>query len=304
MSRALHAALRRLLQSDSGQIAGSQLTTAQARALEELRNRTGAVGLQRSGRGVIYRVIERQILQQHLNELMPLAAAELDADLPQRAGNIGLSRSSKSGQHGHGIHYLLLKAQGTVGWHSTDSGHILDLQKATQEQGAAALTIGGNNDQSWSSDAELWLVENQALFDRLDWLPHSEAASVAWYSGHLRSCLIDWLAQQPRAPHIRLFPDYDGVGLHNYLRLRQRLGNQVSFWLMPDWEQRLRQFGNNALWQKTAVDFQAAMTRFQPMLANEPDVHQLMRAMQTHGLALEQEAIWLPVQPRSAPADS
>lgn len=300
MSRALHAALRRLLQSASGQLAGSQLTPAQARALEDLRIRTGAVGLQRSGRGVIYRVIERPILEQHLNELMPLTAAELDDDLPQRAGNIGLSRSSKSGQHGHGIHYLLLKARGAVCWHSTEHCHAFDLQQATQQQGAATLTIGGDSDQSWSSDSELWLVENQALFDRLDWLPHSAAASVAWYSGHLRSCLIDWLAQQPRAAHIRLFPDYDGVGLHNYLRLRQRLGNQVSFWLMPDWEQRLRQFGNNALWQKTATEFQAAMTGFQPLRADEPELHRLMQAMQAHGLALEQEAIWLPVQTGSA----
>lgn len=296
MSRALHAALRRLLLSASGQLAGSQLTAAQARALDELRMRTGAVGLQRSGRGVIYRVIERQILEQHLNELMPLAVAELDTDLPQRAGNIGLSRSSKTGQHGHGIHYLQLKAQGAVCWRSTEHGHTLDLQQATRQQGAATLTIGGDSDQSWSSDDELWLVENQAVFDRLDWLPYSEAASVAWYSGHLRTCLIDWLAQQPRASHIRLFPDYDGVGLHNYLRLRHRLGNQVSFWLMPDWDHRLRQFGNNALWQKTAADFQAAMTGLQPVLADEPEVHQLMRAMQAQGLALEQEAIWLPVQ--------
>lgn len=33
---------------------------------------------------------------------------------------------------------------------------------------------------SWSTDGDLWLVENQALFDRLDWMPDCDAATLAY----------------------------------------------------------------------------------------------------------------------------
>lgn len=274
---------------------GSQLTKAQRQALDEFRVRTGAVLQQRSGRGVIYRIVNRQVIEQHLNELVPLADEVMGDQPPQRAANIGRSRSSKTGQHGHDLYYLLLKARGPVQWHS-GTCLSLDLELTTRQQGTAVLTIGGDSEQDWYSDTSLWLVENQALFDRLDWLPGGDAASIVWYSGQLRTCLIDWLVQRPRAASIRLFPDYDGVGLHNYLRLRRRLGDQVSFWLMPEWEARLRQFGSNELWRKTAPDFHAALEGLQPLLEAESDLYRLMRTMQTLGLALEQEAVWLSVQ--------
>jgi hypothetical protein len=292
VSRELQAALEKLLHSDAGQVPGSQFTQAQKRAIEEFRVRTGAVSAQRSGRGVTYRVTNRTIVEQHSRDASPLSPDEIGHDIPNRAANIGRSRSSKRGSYTHAVYYLLLKAPSTSLWH-TDDGAALDVGVVTEEQGAAVIAIGGESDQSWRTEGELWLVENQALFDRLDWLPVSEAVTVAWYSGHLRNNLIDWLAERPRAAHIHLFPDYDGVGLQNYLRIRQRLGQGVSFWMMPDWEERLRRFGNNKLWQDTADEFHAAVAGLQSFLAEEPDLAHLVQVIQMQGLALEQESIWL-----------
>ena len=290
--RALATALARLLEGGSGRLAGSKLTTAQRRALDEFRARTGAVQQQRSGRGVIYLVTDRTVVERHLQELSPLDVTQQEHALPQRAANIARTRSSKAGPHGHETYYLLLKARGPVHWQS-ERGHTLDLQQATDLQGAAVLAIGGDNADDWYSASALWLVENQALFDRLDWLPGNEAASVACYGGQLRTRLLHWLQARPRAPHIHLFPDYDGVGLHNYLRIRQRLGDQVSLWMMPHWEQRLRRFGSNALWQDTARDFRAALPGLRSMAADEAPLQHLLLLMQQLGLALEQEAVWL-----------
>lgn len=292
MSRALQAALARLLQTDAGQVAASQLTIAQRQALEQFGRRTAAVRQQRSGRGVVYRLMDRGVVQHQLRELAPLTIGEMDDQLPARAANIGRSRSSKQGEHRHEVYHLLLRAVGAAFWR-TDCGHVLDLQRDSQYRGGAMLAIGGDSHQSWHTDSELWLVENQALFDRPDWLPTQQPATVAWYGGHLRNSLIDWLAERPRAAHIRFFPDYDGVGLQNYLRIRRRLGDRVSFWLIPDWERRLHRYGNNALWQGTAREFRAAIPELQPLIRQAPELQRLIRAMQTSGLALEQEAVWL-----------
>ena len=243
-----------------------------------------------SGRGVVFAIINPEVVDKHWRELSPVDLMELDRTLPNRAKNIAIARSSKSQDHLHDVHYLLLKAgKGSVTW-VDDAGHRLHLREMTDQQGAAAFAIRENN--SWATDGVLWLVENQALFDRLDWLPDEPNTSVAYYSGNLRNGFLEWLAAKPRAATIWFFPDYDGVGLMNYARIKACLGNKVHFWLMPEWETKLTRLGNDSLWKDTFRDFQAAQAR----LANlqiERELLTLMQSMQIHGLALEQEAIWL-----------
>lgn len=305
MSKALHAALVRLLEASDGQLPSSSLTVPQRNALDEFRIQTRSISMVPRGRGSIYEVAVREIVERHLSEMAPLALADpaFISSLPQRASNIGLSRSSKGGQHTHDLHYLLLRAVGPAIWRRED-GASIDIQQAVRQQGAAVLTIGDPSLDDWVSDTPLWLVENQALFDRLDWLPETLTATVAWYSGHLRNNLLHWLAQRPRASSITLFPDYDGVGLQNYARLVQRTQQPVEFWLMPDWETKLKRFGNNRLWQDTASDFQAAITTLLPRLQPDAPLRAMINRMQSLGLALEQEAIWLEATDANSGADA
>ena len=51
-------------------------------------------------------------------------------------------------------------------------------------------------------------------------------------------------------------------------------------------------FGNADLWQATQKDFHAAAKRIR-RFAPSAQLHELLHAMQTTGLALEQEAVWL-----------
>lgn len=291
MNRPLRSALQKLLNAEGGQLSASALTLAQQSALDEFRQRTQALMQQRSGRGRIFRIVHRGVVEQHLAELAPMAGLDMADTLPERAANIGRTRSSKGGKQGHDFYYLLLKAHGQPLWQN-DLGQTLDLAHQTQSQGATAIRIGSAAEPLWRTSSPIWLVENQALFDQIDWLPGTEAASIGWYSGHLRKVLIDWLVQQPGST-ITLFPDYDGVGLHNYLRLKRQLGPRVRFWQMPGWQEKLQRFGSNRLWQDTQKDFQAALRELDGKLADEPELKQLMDAMQTSGLALEQEAVWL-----------
>lgn len=132
-------------------------------------------------------------------------------------------------------------------------------------------------------------MENQALFDRTDWLPTGTQATLLYYGGQLDGRLLAWLGQRPRASRVVLFPDYDGVGLSNFARLHAQLGEACECWLMPDWQSKPAHYGNQKLWRDTLQEFTNAVTQLPDYLS--PLTEQMRRS----GVALEQEAVWLPV---------
>jgi hypothetical protein len=283
--KVLLAALRKLHARTP--LPASQLTAAQRRELDRFARQTGAVSCQRQGRGDCYLVANPVLFITHLTSLSPGLAMTVDNPVPPRARHIADARDSKAGVHRHPHYYLLLKAVGEeLVWREANRSIELPLGHATRHFGAATLAIDAND--AWSSDYDLWLVENQALFDRTDWLPIDTGATVAYYGGQINGILLNWLGSRRRARRVMHFPDYDGVGLANFSRLHALLGDACQFWLMPDWAQKLDQYGSTQLWRDTMRDFSAAS----PLL---PDyLTPLAEQMRQSGRALEQEAVWLP----------
>ncbi|MCA6063767.1 DUF7281 domain-containing protein [Thalassolituus marinus] len=302
--KALLAALQRMAKAADGPVAASQFTAAQRKALDQFIQQTHAIACRTSGRGITYQVVQPQVIEQHLRSLSPGWLEELSDSVPNRAANIAAYRHSKGGGHRHAAYYLLMRAcGGRVQW--CDAENQLDLSEATARYGVAALAVEPSD--AWCSAQPLWLVENQALFDRLDWLPNSDRqkiglphngqASVHWYRGQINNNLLDWLGASERVPEVILFPDYDGVGLRNYARLHQRLGDRCSLWLMPDWQPKLKTFGSDTIWRDTKSDFDTAVSYLSQAIpshtAQGAELHCLITALRTEGAALEQEAIWL-----------
>ncbi|MPS49584.1 hypothetical protein [Methylobacillus sp.] len=286
MDRTLRAALLKL----HGQpyLQASQFTDAQRRALDHFARQTGAVTCQRQGRGDVYRVSDSRLFDIHLRALSPQVEMQTTADLPLRAQHIAHARDSKARSHQHGYYYPLLKAVGEkVLWRQGEHGNELPLGELTHHFGVASLRIEAGD--TWQSEQPLWLVENQALFDRTDWLPTGTQATLLYYGGQLDGRLLAWLGQRPRASRVVLFPDYDGVGLTNFARLFAQLGDACECWLMPDWQSKLARYGSQRLWQDTFRDFASAVAQLPDYLSP------LTAQMRQSGLALEQEAVWLPV---------
>ncbi len=286
MDRTLRAALLKLHGRQS--LPASQFTAAQRSALDRFSRQTGAVSCQRQGRGDAYRVNDPQLFDAHLGALSPQVAIPTTDDLPLRARHIAHARNSKAGNHQHDYYYPLLKAVGDeVFWQQGQHGCLLPLSQFTQNFGATSLRI--ETDDTWQSGQPLWLVENQALFDRTDWLPTATQATLLYYGGQLDGRLLAWLGRRPRASRVVLFPDYDGVGLSNFARLHAQLSGACECWLMPDWQTKLVRYGSQRLWRDTFREFTSAA----PQLPDH--LHALTEQMRQSGLALEQEAIWLPV---------
>lgn len=285
MDRPLRAALLKL--HDKEALPASQFSAAQRIALDRFARQTGAVSCQRQGRGDVYRVSDPHLFDTHLAALSPQVDIGASENLPLRARHIAHARDSKARSHQHDCHYPLLKAVGDkVLWRHDELGAELPLGQLTRDFGAASLRIEPGD--AWHTDQPLWLVENQALFDRTDWLPDGTAATLIYYGGQLDGRLLAWLARRPRASRVVLFPDYDGVGLANFARLHALLGNACECWLMPGWRSKLARYGSQQLWRDTFRDFTHAVSQLPDYLGPLSD------QMRRSGLALEQEAVWLP----------
>lgn len=284
-NQSLRASLLKLQGKDT--VPASQFTPAQRSALDRFARQTGAVSCQRQGRGDVYCVCNQVVFDAHLVELSPQVAPSVAEQLPLRAQHVAHARSSKARYHQHSSYYPLLKAVGdSVTWHESERGAELPLEAFTRDFGAATLCI--QPDDAWHTDQALWLIENQALFDRTDWLPKGTRATLLYYGGQLDGRLLSWLGQRPRASRVILFPDYDGVGLANFSRLYEKLGDACECWLMPQWERKLARYGSNPLWRDTLRYFAEAVDHLPAYMRG------LTEQMQRLGLALEQEAVWLP----------
>ena len=283
--QALRAALLKL--QGKSPLPASQFTPAQRSALDRFARQTGAVNCLRQGRGDVYSVCNQAVFEAHVTQLSPQVEPSIAEQLPLRAQHVAHARDSKARRHQHGSYYPLLKAVGdAVIWREIDRGTDLELSAATWDFGAASLCI--HPDDAWHTEQALWLVENQALFDRTDWLPEGTQATLLYYGGHLDGRLLSWLGHRPRASRVTLFPDYDGVGLSNFVRLREALGDACDFWLMPQWESKLARYGSVQLWRDTLRHFTTAVAQL------PAPVRELIEQMQHRGMALEQEAVWLP----------
>lgn len=283
--QALRAALLKL--QGKSPLPASQFTPAQRSALDRFARQTGAVNCHRQGRGDVYSVCDPAVFEAHVTELSPQVQPSIAEQLPLRAQHVAHARDSKARRHQHDRYYPLLKAVGSsVTWCEGDQGVELPLSTLSRDFGATTVCL--QRDDAWHTEEALWLVENQALFDRTDWLPEGTHATLLYYGGQLDGRLLSWLGQRPRASRVILFPDYDGVGLGNFARLWDVLGEACDFWLMPHWEFKLERYGSAQLWRDTLRHFTGAIEHLPASL------RELTEQMQHLGRALEQEAIWLP----------
>lgn len=268
----------------------SSLTKNQQQALDLFGRETSAVDYLVRGRGGIYKIARRELVEEQLKVLTPSFFTSVDVQSPKRTQNIAAARNSKTTSHGMEYEYLLLKGiDPTAIWY--DDGTSLDVFGLTQQAGVAAMHIQPMD--LWHSSAPLWLVENQTLFDRIDWLPTDTCGTLCYYAGNLTRRLLEWLAYKERTSRIIFFPDYDGVGLQNFVRLLEATNDKCEFWLMPRWEELLQAYGSNQVHSDNLTAFNAA-TR---ILQKDNHLTPLINSMQKLGLALEQEVVWLSHKP-------
>jgi len=279
-------ALVALSEAPDGELLSGQLTKAQREALGPFRSRSGCISTRRQGSGLVYVVKDPDRLMAEINEISPGRGMDLSCT-PARARNIALHRDSKAGLSRMGVDYLPIKAVGSgVAWLAPSQELALSCIPAPH---AAFLAISPQS--QWASDKPLLLVENRELFDVLDWVPADFHGTIACYPGEAPGWLQIWLKEKPRASNILHFPDYDGVGLSTFIKLRQASLAPVDLYLPTNWKYLLGRFGSRTIYKNTLARFESV---FSELCAAGPGCAALALELRRTGLALEQETVLLP----------
>lgn len=137
------------------------------------------------------------------------------------------------------------------------------------------------------------LVENPAVLLNFEQLGLTSRIPVAIYAGgRVSRKVLQWMARMDcPAFQVTHFPDYDPVGLSEFVRVHQALGDRAGLWLPGDLESRFARFSNPKLLRKRAS--QALLPALRA--CSLPVVRRVLALMENHGAGLEQEALFLPL---------
>jgi hypothetical protein len=133
------------------------------------------------------------------------------------------------------------------------------------------------------------LVENPAVFDAFEKL-HLDVGGVLYGNGRISSRAIDWIVRTTNA-RFRLLhlPDYDPVGLSEYVRLSSQLRERVALHLPTDLELRFARYSMRKLVEKRKSQAMLAQLR----KSQSAEVRHVVELIDRHNAGLEQEALFL-----------
>jgi hypothetical protein len=144
---------------------------------------------------------------------------------------------------------------------------------------------------AWLTDKPVALVENLDLliygkqyFERIGF-----PGSVLYYSGWLSRVLIEWLTERQRAPAYTIFPDYDLVGIKNYLIAKSQINEPVDVFVPDNLDELLRKYGKR---EKLESQSDRAMIEG----SDDPVARSLYQALLNHGRGLDQESLLIDTE--------
>ncbi|MBK8477271.1 MAG: hypothetical protein IPL39_13525 [Opitutaceae bacterium] len=289
----LPPALRRLV--EDGQLPHSQVS---ARFRSQLQPLIDGGILQSSdvGRGSVLTVRHPDELRDWVAQCFPsFAGAIVPPPGANRAAAIALRRDSKA--TGEGVKQSLLLLRAWAGTNVEIDGKPFEVAALTRAHGVAATTISDNTSLNLNGSPAL-LIENLECFLAAEDL--GTGAACALYSGgRVSERLINCLARSEygSAPLLHL-PDYDPVGLDDYLRLQRQLGPRIRLFLPSDFVQRFERFSASSLITEKRRN-RLLLERFMSERPNPtdwpcPESALVFTQIRHHGAGLEQESLFLP----------
>jgi hypothetical protein len=213
--------------------------------------------------------------------ISPIGSTRAKAIAQRRDSKIGTSTIVKGCLH---FRSLVETARVIV------DGNDIDVVAATARFGVAACVVGATT--------ELEIVGGIALVENLEMFFHIESvgcrAAVALNSaGRVSERVLQCLARSNL--HGQLLwhlPDYDPVGLADYIRIRNVLGDRARLFLPQDFDSRFKRFSNRALLQSKPRN-----RTLLEQLANRDwpcsDSRRVFEMIKETGAGLEQESLLL-----------
>ena len=206
-----------------GRLPHSSVSKSSLPEINNIKNQ-GFIDWEKSGRGVVYIIRDQNALKTLLDATGYHGSIK---NLTSKARAVALHKDAHMGRDDTLL--ILLSATQDVVWRNHDLS--INIYQIVRECGIASLLVKPAD--NWVTDAPIALVEN------LDLLVHATRyfkkinfqGSFLYYSGWVSKRIAAWLERQKNTP-ITIFPDYDLVGLTNYLLLKKNIPNLQIY--IPD----------------------------------------------------------------------
>ncbi len=264
---------------DKGRVARSQFS---ARSLKKLRSLfdAGVLAQERSGSGIVIALKKPDALHSFYLSCYPNAGNVVLGS--PRASSVGTFRNAKRTRRTD-MEPVLLRAMRPV--ICTRDEDEYDLLATTRLAGAACLLL--EPERFWSFSAEVAIIENLECFLHCEKM--SISADVALYAaGRLSALALQWLASESLSECRFIHSgDYDPVGLDEFLRLKNIIGERVKLHIPANLKDLVSKYGRPEL----LADSAAVLRRLRG--ASSPAVLEVLSIIDNTGCGLEQETLLL-----------
>jgi len=243
---------------------------------------------ERSGAGQRLVVRDPLVLDLFIAGRFPFAESQLPADLMQRVAAVACFRDSKA-IVGDTPNMILLRAwSDSVLW---CNDQLVPVTEATRLHGVFSFTVTPQH--VYELRGACALIENPAVLFGFERLTLCAEVPVALYGGgRISARMLGWLSEQP-APNFQVIhlPDYDPMGLSEFVRLRNRLGDRLTLYLPSNLSDCFARFGNSELLRFPRSQSLLAKLRLSPI----SELRAVIDLIDRHHAGLEQEALLLDV---------
>lgn len=247
---------------------------------------SGVVVEERSGAGRRLAVRNAAALSEYIRSRFP--NAPVPCGMPNRVAALARFRDSKA-LPGDTPDIICLRA-----WSDSDlrhDGQAVPTATATRAHGAFSFVL--TQPYRYAVCAPCALVESPAVLLGFERLGLSATVPLAVYAGgRVSSRVLEWLANQI-TPGFRLvhLPDYDPVGLSEFVRVRTALGERATLHVPDDLAVQFARFGKPKLLRRLAS--QALLPGLRA--SSFPEIRVVLDLIERHNAGLEQEALLVSV---------
>jgi hypothetical protein len=275
----LQAQLAALL--ESGALQSSTCGASTLRALRPLLD-AGVIAEERMGAGRRLAVRDSGALAEFIQRLFP--NIQPAPGTLRRVAALGRFRDSKA-LAGDTPDIVLLRAwSDSVLW---QGGKAVPAATATRQHGLFSFVLEAQ--ARYELRAACALVENPAVLLGFESLRATAPVEAALYGGgRVSRRVLDWLCRQATGDFRLIhFPDYDPVGLSEFVRLQKRLGERVKLHIPSELGSLFERFGNRKLLDRLSNQALLPKLRSSP----SPAVGAVLELIEKHNAGLEQECL-------------
>jgi hypothetical protein len=264
---------------EAGQITSSNVPKSCLSDILNLKDQ-GFIDWEKSGRGGVYTVDDREAIKSLLKNTGYHGSTKV---LTSKAKAVAFHKDAHKGKDDTLL--LMLSATEEVFWYN--NGLSVNLFKIVQDCGIASLLIKPGD--TWHTNKPIALVENKDLLVYADqYFKNIEFnGSILYYRGWISKRTIAWLKTLKNIP-VTIFPDYDLVGLKNYLILKKELPD-LKLYIPNNLSDLLNRYGK-------PEKLDSSTDRKIIEQTQDTDVLSLYSLLLKYGVGLDQESLMLSDQ--------